>query len=269
MKQWLWAIVFSIGLWGCSSPNAALNGLRVGVIAGPESELMEVAKGVAQSQSGLVLNIVTFSDYMLPNTALMDGSLDVNVFQHQVYLDNYLKAHPSADLVAVGKTFIYPMGIYSTRYTLDTLPMEAKVAIPNDPSNEARALLLLEKAGLIKLSHRDANSVTLVDVVENPRQLKIMTMSAAQLPRVLPDVGLAVINTNYGLLAGLKPSEDALMLEDHDSPYANIVVVRREFVEDPRVAQLVEALQSPAVLAKSKELFQGQAIPAWKTKGKK
>lgn len=268
MKKGILALVMSMLVWGCSSPNASLSSLRVGTIAGPETELMEVAKGVAQAQSGLVIEVVTFSDYLLPNTALVDGSLDANVFQHQVYLDQYLKAHPEAHLVAVGKTFIYPMGIYSSKYTLATLPEEAKVAIPNDPSNEARALLLLSKAGLITLRSHDANSVTLADVETNPKHLKFITMNAAQLPRVLEDVGLAVINTNYSLVAGLKPSEHALLLEDKESPYANIVVVREDFVNDPRVAELVEALQAPAVLEKAKVLFEGQAVPAWEVKKK-
>lgn len=263
MKKSIIALLMGLCLWGCSSPNAALNSLRVGTIAGPETELMEVAKSVALAQSGLDITIVTFADYILPNTALVDGSLDVNVFQHQVYLDHYLKAHPEAHLVAVGKTFVYPVGIYSAKYTLETLPEGAKVAIPNDPSNGARALLLLAKSGLITLKHHDANSVTQADIDTNPKHLHIIAMDAAQLPRVLPDVGLAVINTNYSLLAGLVPSKHALLLEDSDSPYANIVVVREGFEQDPRVAQLVEALQSPAVLDKAHELFQGQAIPAW------
>lgn len=263
MNKSIIAILMSVLLWACSSPDAALNSLRVGTIAGPETELMTIAKEVALVQSGLDMTIVTFSDYILPNTALMDGSLDVNVFQHQVYLDNYLKAHPKADLVAVGKTFVYPMGIYSSKYTIATLPDKAKVAIPNDPSNGARALLLLEKAGLITLAHNDPN-VTLADVLTNPKHLDFVAMDAAQLARVLPDVGLAVINTNYSLLAGLVPSQHALLLESSDSPYANIVVVRAGFANDPRVAQLLEALQSKAVLEKANELFQGQAVPAWK-----
>ncbi len=131
----LFALLFVFLLTACSSPDAHLNRLRVGTIAGPETELMEVAKEVALAQSGLEIQITTFADYILPNTALADGSLDANVFQHQVYLDAYLKAHPAQHLVAVGKTFIYPVGIYSQRYTLETLPDGAKVAIPNDPSN--------------------------------------------------------------------------------------------------------------------------------------
>lgn len=263
MKRSIIALLTALVLWGCSSPDAAVDSLRVGTISGPETQVMEVAKQVALEQSGLKVEIVTFADYILPNTALTDGSLDVNVFQHQVYLDHYLNAHPDAKLVTVGKTFVYPVGIYSSKYTLATLPKDSKVAIPNDPSNGARALLLLEKAGLITLRHRDANSVTLADVETNPKDLKIIALDAAQLPRALPDVGLAVINTNYSLLAGLVPSKHALLLEDHDSPYANIVVVRAGFENDPRVLQLVEALHAPAVLDKANELFQGQAIPAW------
>lgn len=265
MKKTIIAVWMALTVLGCS-PNAEISSLRVGTIAGPETQLMEVAKEVALEQSGLDIEIVTFADYILPNTALVDGSLDVNVFQHQVYLDHYLKAHPKAQLVTVAKTFIYPVGIYSAKYNLETLPKGAKVAIPNDPSNGARALLLLEKAGLLTLKNKDANNITIVDIETNPKDIKIVQLDAAQLPRVLPDVGLAVINTNYSLLAGLVPSKHALLLEDKDSPYANIVVVRSGFENDPRVKQLVEALHAPAVLQKANELFQGQALPAWEKK---
>jgi D-methionine transport system substrate-binding protein len=257
------ALLFIFLLNACSSPDAHLNRIRVGTISGPETQLMEVAKEVALAQSGLEIKITTFNDYILPNTALADGSLDANVFQHQVYLDEYLKAHPEQHLVAVGKTFVYPMGIYSAKYTLTDLPEKSKVAIPNDPSNGARALLLLAKAGLITLSNHHPNNVTRLDITANPKHLEIISMDAAQLPRVLPDVGLAVINTNYSLLAGLHPNKHSLLLEDHESPYANIVVVKAGFEHDPRVLQLVEALQSPPVIQKADELFQGQAIKAW------
>ncbi len=255
------ALLLSLLLLSCSSHDD-LSRLRVGTVSGPETDLMKVAQKVALEQSGLDIQIMTFADYILPNTALVDGSLDANVFQHEVYLEHYLKAHPNAHLIAVAKTFVYPMGIYSQHYTLQTLPDKAKVAIPNDPSNNARALLLLEKAKLITLKHKDIYSVTIADIENNPKQLEIIALEAAQLPRVLPDVGLAVINTNYSLMGGLLPSRDALLTEDQHSPYANVVVVRQGFEKDARVKALVEALHSQAVLEKAEELFQGQAIPA-------
>ena len=239
------------------------NTLKVGVIAGPEAELMETAKTVAAQQSDLKIKLITFSDYSMPNTALDDGSIDANVFQHQPYLDQNIKAHGYA-LVSIAKTFIYPMGLYSTKHqALNTLPTNAIVAIPNDPSNSARALLLLQKAKLIELKNGGTAESSPLDVISNPKDLHIKELDAAQLPRVLPDVDLAVINTNYAIPAGLSPSRDALLREGVDSLYANIVAVRRDEQNQLKMQQLVSALHSQAVLDKAQALFAGEAIKAW------
>jgi D-methionine transport system substrate-binding protein len=239
------------------------NIIRVGTISGPETDLMVVAKAVAKKQFGLEVKIVEFNDYTMPNTALNDGSLDANVFQHQPYLDAESK-NKGYQFVAVGKTFIYPVGIYSSKIKkLSTLPDKAIVAIPNDPSNEARALLLLSKAGLITLKPNAGVNATPVDIVSNPKNLQFKELDAAQLPRVLPDVTIAAINTNYAVPAGLYPNRDALFIEDKTSPYANLVVVRAADKESKNAAELVSALHSPEVLQKAKELFKGQALPAW------
>lgn len=246
---------------GCQSQDEP-NRLRIGTVAGPETQLMEVAKEVAQQQN-LTIKIVEFEDYTLPNVALNDGAIQANLFQHKPYLDNYNKTRKT-NLVVVGASFVYPMGVYSEKYeSLEALPQGAKVAIPNDPSNGARALLLLEKAGLIKLRAHDDFNLTIQDVTENPKKLKFVELDAAQLPRVLKDVDIAVINTNYSLLAGLLPSRDALAVESADSPYANVVVVKAGHENDPRIQILLDALHSKAVRDKADELFQGQAIPAW------
>lgn len=243
--------------------HRASNEIRIGTIAGPETELMEVAKQVAAKRYHLKLTIVQFTDYVLPNQALADGSIDANMFQHVPYLEQTI-ATKGYNLVAIGKTFIYPMGIYSNKITkLTDLKDAAVVAIPNDPSNEARALLLLEKANLITLKPGQKLLVTLADIVGNPKQLQFKELDAAQLPRVLADVDLAAINTNYAMVAGLIPSRDALLLESKDSPYANVVVVRADDSQDPKYAKLLLALHSPEVLNKASDLFQGQAIPAW------
>ena len=207
--------------------------------------------------------MVEFSDYSIPNAVLADGSIDANIFQHLPYLEAANKAH-GYELVPIAKTFVYPMGIYSHRMkSLKAIPSGAQVAIPNDPSNEARALLLLEKAGLITLKEGAGINATPMDVASNPHKFKFKELDAAQLPRVLPDVDLAVINTNFAVPAGLTPSNDALFLEDKDSPYANIVVVRQADKDDPKIALLIKALQSEEVLQKAKELFHDQAIVAW------
>ncbi|QLH44105.1 MAG: MetQ/NlpA family ABC transporter substrate-binding protein [Coxiellaceae bacterium] len=253
-------------LAGCHSSDQANNSnkIRVGTIAGPETQLMEVAKTVAANQYGLNIEIVQFSDYTMPNEALADGSIDANMFQHLPYLQQAIRAK-GYQLVPIGKTFVYPMALYSKKITkLSDLHQKATVAIPNDPSNRARALLLLQKANLIKLRSGADVSATVKDISENPKQLKIEEIDAAQLPRILPDVDLAAINTNYAMVAKLIPSHDGLFIETSDSPYANLIVVRAQDKEKPQLQRLVDALHSPEVLQKAEELFQGQAIPAWK-----
>ncbi|MCW5588023.1 MAG: MetQ/NlpA family ABC transporter substrate-binding protein [Legionellales bacterium] len=251
-----------IFLAGCSKQPSA-NEIKVGTIAGPETQLMEVAAKVAEKEYGLNVKIVQFSDYTMPNAALADGSIDANMFQHIPYLQQAIKQQ-GYSLSVVGKTFLYPMGIYSQKITtLADLAQRAEVAIPNDPSNEARALLLLEKAHLITLKPNSGVNATVVDISQNPHQLNFKEIDAAQLPRVLPDVALAVINTNYAIPAGLHPTS-ALLTEDSTSPYVNIVVVRTQDRHNKKYQELVSALHSAAVLAKAKELFGDGAIPGWK-----
>lgn len=239
------------------------NTLKVGTISGPETELMQVAKEVAQKQFGLNIEIIEFTDYLEPNAALNDGSINANMFQHQPYLDQQIKDR-HYDLVAIGKTFIYPMGIYSAKIkSLQQIPNGALVALPNDPSNEGRALVLLQKANLIQLKNGKNIDAMPEDIIENPKQLKFKELDAAQIARSLPDVDIAIINTNYAIPAGLSPRKDAIFLEGKDSPYANIIVIRKDELQDPRMKQLVAALQSDAVLKATQRIFKGQAISAW------
>ena len=155
------------------------------------------------------------------------------------------------------------MGIYAKNIKdLSELPDKASIAIPNDPSNETRALLLLQQAGLITLPN-GITDATPVNIITNPKRLKFKEINAAQLPRALQDVDLVAINTNYAIPAGLMPKRDALIVEDADSPYANLIVVRKEDINKPEIKELVDALHSKAVLEKAQEIFQGQAIPAY------
>ncbi|MGB6976386.1 MAG: MetQ/NlpA family ABC transporter substrate-binding protein [Gammaproteobacteria bacterium] len=256
-----------LAITACSqNKTEAANQIRVGTIAGPETELMEIAKQVAAQKYNLNIKIVQFEDYTMPNEALADGSIDANAFQHLPYLQAAMKAK-GYKLTVAGKTFIYPMGIYSKRITnLAQLRDGATVAIPNDPSNEARALLLLQSAKLITLKPNTDISATITDIQRNPKHLVIKEIDAAQLPRVLPDVDLATINTNYAMVANLLPTRDALFIENPDSPYANLIVVRAGDENKPQFQKLVAAIHSPEVLQKAQKLFQGQAIPAWDTK---
>jgi D-methionine transport system substrate-binding protein len=264
----LTATVFSLlTLFGCQSKNDSKT-VSIGVISGPESELVSTAAEVMQQQHQLTLKVVEFTDYSMPNRALADKSIDANMFQHQPYLDADDKAH-NYHLVALGRTFIYPMGIYSQRLkSLSNLRDHAIIAVPNDPSNEARALLLLQKNGLIQLKAGVTTLATIQDIDKNTREYQFKELDAAQLPRVLPDVDLAVINTNYALPAGLKPKQDALAIEGTDSLYANLLVVREAEKARPEFQQLLAALHSPQVQAKAKELFQDQAIAAWENASK-
>jgi D-methionine transport system substrate-binding protein len=240
------------------------NALTVGTISGPETELMVVAKAVAHKKYGLEITIIPFTDYAVPNEALADGSIDANVFQHMPYLQAAIdKRHYK--IVSVGRTFVYPMGLYSDKIKrLSQVPTGAVVAIPNDPSNSARALLLLQSAGLIQLKANAPALATTAHILSNPKRLTFKEIDASQLPRVLADVDIAAINTNYAMLADLLPSRDALFIEKEDSPYANIIVVKQMDKADPRVQHLIDALHAKEVVEKAESLFQGEAIPAWK-----
>lgn len=239
--------------------------LRVGTISGPETQLMELAKQVARKKYDLRLIIIEFSDYSLPNRALNEGSLDANMFQHQLFLTAEID-NKHYRIIPIAKLFIYPMGIYSKKIQhLSELRQHAVIAIPNDPSNETRALLLLQQAGLLRLkSNTEAAINPTKAIVSNPKHLYIKELDAAQLTRALPDVDAAVINTNYAVLANLYPKQDALFLENNQSAYANLLVVREQDKDNPKLKELIDVLHSPEVLIAAQTLFHGQAIPAWK-----
>ncbi|SRR5579883_87951 len=255
--------LISFLLISCSSSDK--NTLKVGTISGPETQLMEVAKKVAKDKYGLDVKIIEFTDYIEPNSALNDGSIDANMFQHQPFLDQQIKDR-HYKLITVGKTFVYPMGIYSQKIKdLQKIPMNAIVAIPNDPSNEGRALLLLQKAGLIRISESAGLYATPANIIENQKRLNFKELDAAQLARSLPDVDIALINTNYAMSSGLSPKKDAIFREGSDSPYANIIVVRENEVNDPRIQMLVKSIQSPEVMEEAKKIFKEEAIAAWQS----
>ena len=270
MVRLFFVFLLTLFLSACNSQEPK-DQIRVGTIAGPETQLMQVAKNVALEKYGLHVKIIEFTDYGLPNQALADGSIDVNMFQHMPYLVAWNNAH-HADLTPVARAFIYPMGIYSYKIDrISELKAGNTIAIPNDPTNEARALLLLQKAGLIKLKPNVTIDSTTNDIVANPLNLNIKSLDAAQLPRVLQDVDAAVINTNYAIPSGLSPTRgdntssfyDAMYLEDKDSMYVNIFVVRKADKDSIKIQQLIKAFQSPQVLAAAQNIFKGSAIQAW------
>jgi D-methionine transport system substrate-binding protein len=255
----LLGFILSLCVASCEKPDP--DTLNIGTIAGPETEIVMTAKALAESQYGLKINVISFNDYHLPNEALQDGSLDANVYQHLPYLKAAIKGH-GYTLQAIGKTFLYPMGVYSKKHqSLADLDEYAVIAIPNDPSNEARALLLLKNAQLITL--KDDNADGLNDILENPKHFQFKEMDAAQLPRALDDVDASVINTTFALPAGLNPAQHALFTENKDSPYANLIVIRKDSTKRKQLGLFVKALNSEEVKQKAQELFGDAAIPAW------
>lgn len=237
--------------------------IRVGTIAGPETDIMEVIKQVAMSEHQLKLEIVTFNDFMTPNIALEDGSIDANAYQHQPYLEEAIKAR-GFKFTSIGQTFVYPVAGYSTKITRsEDIPEKAKIAIPNDPTNEGRALLLLERQGLIKLKEGVGLTALPSDIVFNPKRIEIIEIEAAQLPRILEDVDLAIINTVFAANANLSPSKDSLFAEGSDSPYANIIAIREQDKNSDWAQKLLKAANSPQVAEAAIKVFSGNAIPAW------
>lgn len=260
LKKFVPSLVVALPLVFGVNANAAK--LSVAATPVPHAELLEFVKGDLAKQD-VDLDIKVFTDYVQPNLQVADKQIDVNFFQHQPYLDSFNKEHKT-DLVTVGLVHVEPFGAYSQKIKdIKDLKDGAQVAIPNDPSNAARALLLLQKNGLIKLKDPSDILATARDLSENPKNLKFRELEAATLPRVLPDVDLALINTNYALEAGLNPIEDALFIEDKDSPYANIVVTSVDNKDNADVAKLVKALNSDAVREYILEHYKGAIVPAF------
>ena len=260
-KAILSAAILGIALTGCGEKKD--NHLKVGAIAGAETQVAEEAAKIAKEKFGLEVEIVQFSDFATPNVALNDGSIDVNAFQHKPYLDSQIKDR-GFKLVAVGNTFVYPIAGYSKKIkNISELKEGTQVAVPNDPTNLGRSLLLLQKQGLLKLKDGSGLTATVLDIVENPKKVKIVELEAAQLPRALEDVDLAIINTVYASQVNLQPTRDGLFVEDKDSPYVNLIVARENNQNDEKVKNFVKSYQDEAVFKKATELFNGGVVKGW------
>lgn len=265
MSSTLKRLLFSAAAVGAIflASSAQAETIKAGVTPGPHAEIMEVVAGIAQEEYGLTIEVIEFSDYVIPNTALADGEIHLNSFQHEPYLENQ-KQDRGFDIVSVAPTLVFPMGFYSNRYdSFDEVPDGATVAIQNDPTNGGRALLLLQSAGLLKVDEAAGLTPTILDVVENPRNFRIVELEAAQLPRSLDDVDVAAINTNYAVDAGMKPAEDAILREGTDSPYMNIIAVRGEDVEAEWLKQVIASYHTDRVRDFVEERFEGAAIPGF------
>ncbi|MEF2071396.1 MetQ/NlpA family ABC transporter substrate-binding protein [Consotaella aegiceratis] len=246
---------------GVAAPALA-ESITVGVTPGEHAEIMEKVKDVA-AKEGLDIEVIEFSDYVVPNQALADGELNANSFQHQPYLDAQV-ADRGFDIVSVAPTINTPMGVYSQKVkSLDELQDGATVAIPNDPTNGGRALLLLQDAGLITLNADAGLKATPLDITENPKNVEIVELDAAQLPRSLPDVDAAAINTNYALEAGLDPKNDSIARESAKSPYVNVIAVRSEDKDAEWLKKLIAAYHDQSIRDFIDTEYKGAVIASW------
>ncbi|WP_325437204.1 MetQ/NlpA family ABC transporter substrate-binding protein [Pseudomonas nitroreducens] len=228
----------------------------------PHAEILELIKPTL-AKEGVDLEIKVFTDYVQPNVQVAEKRLDANYFQTKPYLDNFNKGK-GTNLVTVTGVHVEPFGGYSKKYkSIDELPDGATVAIPNEGSNSGRALLLLQKAGVIKLKDPSNALATPRDIAENPKHLKFKELESALLPRVLDQVDLDLINTNYALEAKLNPVKDALILEDRNSPYVNYLVARPDNKDSDALKKLSDALTSPEVKAFIEKKYNGAVVPAF------
>ena len=237
----------------------AQDAIKVGVTAGPHAQIMEHVKQVAE-KDGLKIQIIEFSDYVQPNAALASGDLHANSYQHAPYLDAQVKDR-GYKLVKLANTANFTIGLYSKKVkSLSDLQQGAKFGIPNDPTNGGRVLLLLQEQGLIKLKPDAGLKATPLDVIENPKKLKFVALDAAQLPRSLDDLDASAINTNFAMSAGMRPKQDALVLERADGPYVNILAVREADLQQPWAQKLVKAYQSEATRTFVEKQFDGSVL---------
>ncbi|MBC2580801.1 MetQ/NlpA family ABC transporter substrate-binding protein [Clostridium sp. DJ247] len=260
-----------LGLAGCGQKQEAAKQndtsketkkvIKVGASPTPHAEILKEVVKPLLVKEGYDLQIVEFTDYVIPNTSLDSGELDANFFQHIPYLTSFNK-EKHTDLDYTVKVHLEPMGVYSKKVKkLDELKDGATIAIPNDPSNGARALKVLQASAVIKL--KDGDLVSKLDITENKKNIKITELEAAQLPRVIGDVDAAVINTNYAIPAGLNPTKDAIAIESKDSPYANVLAVRTKDKDQPYIQALSKALTSPEVKKYIEDKYKGSIVPAF------
>ncbi|MCC9305641.1 MetQ/NlpA family ABC transporter substrate-binding protein [Kitasatospora sp. RB6PN24] len=247
-----------------SSSDSADKPLVVVASPTPHAQILDYIKDNLAAKAGLKLTVREVSDYTLQNPAVQDGSADANFFQHVPYLTDFNKTH-GTDIVPVEAVHLEPLGVYSKKVKkVADLPDGAQVAVPNDATNEGRALKLLADNQVITLKDGAGTTATIHDVTGNPKHLKFKELDAAQLPRALDDVDAAVINGNYAVGAGLKPATDAIVLEKADNnPYANVLAVKKGHENDPRVQKLAQLLHSDEVRKYIQTTFQGSVIPSF------
>lgn len=267
-------LVSALVLTGCgasqssetATPASETTKVKIGVVGTNEEEIWKHVKEKVASD-GIDLEIVVFSDYNLPNDALANGDIDLNAFQHYIFLDSY-NTERNSDLTVIGETFISPLGLYSQKVeSVEEIKEGDTIAIPNDPTNGGRALLLLQSAGLITVDPSKGDTPTVNDITENKLGLTISELDASQTARSLPDVAAAVINGGIAVDAGLVPSTDSIFLEKltaTSKPYINVIVARAEDKDNEVYLKIVDAFRQDDTAAVIEEVTSGACIPIWK-----
>ena len=269
MRRWFLKILglflIGISIQSCSPTSKPSGGFKVGVQSGPELKLAQAAKKVARDKYQLEVELVVFTDYVMPNEALSQKDIDVNVFQTRPYLADQSK-NRGYQLEVIGNTFVFPMAGYSKKIkSIRELKKGDTIVIPNDPTNLGRALLLLQQVGLLKLKENVGLIPTQLDIVENPLGIQILELEAPQIPQTLDDakVKVAIINNNFAASNNLIAGRDGIFVENEKSPYVNIVVSRKENKDDERVKKFLKSYQSEEVLKVAEQEFKGGAIMGW------
>ena len=259
MKRFFTFITLALSLMGCSKDKK--DHLRVGVTNGPHAIIAEFVQKKS-AEAGLNVTLIPFDDFVQPNLALEGGDLDMNIYQHEPFLKDQIQSR-GFQFVSIGKAILLPFGIYGNPSIkqLKDLKKGATVLIPSDPSNGGRALKLLEKAELLKIAPKE--QPTLKDIIENPYDLKLVEVEAPLLPRLLKDdADIAVINADWVMVAGMDPTS-VLFKEDTQSPYANLMVIKKGNESDPRIQKFIDLYQNEDVRAFIHKTFKGAIIPAW------
>ena len=264
MKNKILFVVLALAMLcfvGCAKKDASV--LTVGATPEPHAAMLKLVEDNL-AEEGITLKVIDFTDYVTPNEAVESGEIDANFFQHIPYMNSFNEER-GYHLVNVVGTHVEPLALYSTKFdSMDVLPEGAVIAIPNDPTNEGRALLLLQSAGLIKIDEKAGLTAVPTDITENPKKFKFQEIEAASLPRVLSDVDAAVINGNYAIPAGLIATKDGLFIEGADSPYVNIITVKAGRENDPAIKALAEAITSPKVKEYLEKTYpNGEVVPTF------
>jgi len=262
LKRGLFGLALGFALGAATAGNALAASIKLGVMGGSEEEIAEVAKQVA-AKKGLEVELITFSDYAIPNEALENGELDANAFQHKPYLDNQIKTR-GYHIVPVGYTAVWPIGLYSHKHkAIAELPKGAVIGVPNDPSNEGRALRLLEAQGLIKVKPEAGILATTTDITDNPKKLEIKELDAGIVGRSIDDLDAAVVNTDWAIKSQLTQQDRLATEAVENNPYRNFIAVKEGQENAPWVKTLVASYQNETVKAALAKIYKGTALPAW------